>query len=62
MEIMKNRDISLSQLINSPNFKYICFCSAVSFIVKIAVDAGYSMKFSADRKSGNFELSISHEK
>lgn len=59
MEIMENRNISLSQLINSPNFKYICLGAAASFIVKKLVDADYSMKFSADRDAGNFEMSFS---
>lgn len=60
MEIMENRDISLSQLINSLNFKYIlCLGAAASFIVKKLVDADYSMKFSADREAGNFEISFS---
>ena len=59
MEIMENRDISLSQLINSPNFKYICLGSVAAFIVKKLVDADYSMKFSADRDAGNFEMSFS---
>lgn len=59
MEIMENRDISLSQLINIPNFKYICLGAAASFIVKKLVDADYSMKFSADRETGNFEMSFS---